>query len=310
MEYTKQFIMKNGITLLIMTLFSFTISCSLNKPAVTDKKPDILSIYETVRDEIKVLGDGWFEVVGKAIIYPNITPEEAEEQAIFNAFRDAIQYYSGVEIIARTVDVQAESQNEIILDHFYSLTKQTTNGIILEKDIIRKEIKTDGKNLVKVVVLKVKVGKQKGKKDPYFNVTADLNRDTFKEGEELGLTVLSSKDCYITVLNISSNDSVYVLFPNQYRSNNFIKADEVFRLPNENDKIMGLSFPSRLYEGKEKDVEMIKVLATKEDISLTTSHTLSVYGTYELALKKLPNWLRKIPRNEIEEVDIQYFITR
>ena len=301
--------MKNGITLLIMTLLSFTMSCSLNKPAVTDKQPDILSIYETVRDEIKDLGDGWFEVVGKAIIQ-NITPEEAEEQAIFNACRDAIQYYSGVEISARTLDLQAESQNKIMLDHFSSLTKQTTNGIILEKDIISKEIKTDGKNLVKVVVLRVKVGKQKGEKDPYFNVTANLNKDIFKEGEQLGLTVQSSRDCYITVLNISSNDTVYVLFPNQYRSNNFIKADEVFRLPNEDDKIMGLSFPSKLLEGKDKDVEMIKVLATKEDISLTTSHTLSVYGTYELALKKLRNWLIEIPRCEIEEIDIQYFITK
>ncbi len=309
MECSKQVIVKNKIPFLFLILLACIISCSSAKPVVTNKQPDIVSIYESEGDEIKDLGNGWFEVVGKAIIQ-NITPEEAEDQAVFNACRDAIQYYSGVEISERILDLQAASQNKIILEHFSSLSKQTTSGIILEKHIMHKEIKTDGENLVKLVVLKVKVGKQKGKKDPYFNVAAHLNRDIFKEGEELELTVQSSKDCYITVLNICSDDSVYILFPNQYRSNNFIKAGEFFKLPNEHDRAMGLSFPTRLRKGKDRDVEMIKILATKEDISLTGTHTLSSYGTYQFALKKLLNWLIKIPCNEIEEIDMQYFIRK
>lgn len=309
MEYIKKVIVKKSIIFLFITLMLCIMSCSSSKPVMTQKQPDIMSIYESKGDEIKDLGNGWFEVVGKAIIQ-NITPEEAEELAVFNACRDAIQYYSGVEISERTLDLLAESQKKIVLAHFSSLSTQTTNGIILEKNLIHKEIKIDGQNLVKVVVLKVKVGKQKGKKDPYFTVTANLNRDIFKEGEELELSVQSSKDCYITVFNICSDDSVFVLFPNQYRQDNFIKAGELFKLPNENDRATGLSFPSRLLEGKDKDVEMIKILATKKNMSLLASNTLSAYGTYELALKKLLNWLIKIPRSEIEEIDIQYFITK
>lgn len=305
MEYIKQIIIASLCTIILLCSLSY----SSDKQAVTHKQPDIVSVYQSEKDKIKDLGNGWFEVVGKAIIQ-NITPEEAEEQAIYNACKDAIQYYSGVEISQRTLDIQAASQEKIILDHFSSLSKQTSSGIILKKSIIHNKIVTDGKNLVKVVVLKVKVGKQKGEKDPYFNVTAQLNRDTFKEGEDLKLTVQSSKDCYISVLNICSDDSVYVLFPNQYRRNNFLKAGELFRLPNEDDRAMGLSFPVRLYEGKDEDIEMIKILATKEDISLTASHHLSAYGTYELALKKLLNWLIKIPHSEIEEIDLQYFITK
>jgi hypothetical protein len=88
-----------------------------------------------------------------------------------------------------------------------------------------------------------------------------------------------------------------------------VNAGQLFRLPNEDDARLGLSFPARLLEGRDKDAEMIKVLATKENISLTGSHSLSTYGTYELALKRLLNWLTQIPRDEIEEVDMQYFIT-
>ncbi|MCD6265700.1 MAG: DUF4384 domain-containing protein [Deltaproteobacteria bacterium] len=272
-------------------------------------KPEVISIHKTDKEVIKYLGNGWFEVLGRAIIQ-NISPEEAERKAIVNACRDAIEYYSGVEISQRTLDLQAETQRKVLLNNFSSLITQTTNGIILEKDIIHKEIKTDGHNLVAVVLLRVKVGKQKGKKDPYFNVSARLNRDTFKEGEQIELTVQSTKDCYITVLNICSNDKVYVLFPNKYRQTNFIKTGELFRLPNEADKRMGLSFPVRLIEGKDEDVEMIKVLATKANMSFALSPVHSSYGTYEMALKKLLNRLIKIPRGEIEEVDIQYFIKK
>ena len=305
MKYNKQII----IAFLCTILLSSINSCSSYKQAVTHKQPDIVTVYQSEGDKITNLGNGWFEVVGKAIIQ-NITPEEAEEQAICNACRDAIQYYSGVEIRERTLDIQAASQKEIILDHFSSLSKQTTTGIILEKQIIHKKIVTDGANLVKVVVLKVKVGKQKGVRDPYFNVTGQLNDDTFKEDEKLEITVQSSKDCYITVLNICSDDAVYVLFPNRYRDNTFLKAGEIFKLPNEDDKRMGLSFPLKLREGQDKDVEMIKILATKKDILFTAYPGLSSYGTYRLALKKLLNWLIKIPRNEIEEIDMQYLITK
>ena len=297
------------ISLLFITLMVFIANCASKAPPKTNKQPPVMSIHETEKEEIKELGNGWFEVVGTAIIQ-NITPEEAEEQAIYNACRSAVQYYSGVEITERTLDLQAAGQKKILLDHFCALSTQTTNGIILEKDIIRKEMKTDGNNLVSLVLLKVKVGKQKGNRDPYFNVTANLNRDTFKEGDELELTARSSKDCYVTVLNICSNDTVYVLFPNKYRHNNFISEGDLLRLPNEDDRAMEVSYPVKLLKGKDEDVEMIKILATKEKISFAVSQTLSEYGTYEMALKQLLKDLIKIPRNEMEEVDIQYFIKR
>lgn len=301
---------KELILFLIPVLLGI-IGCSPKEPPLTHNDQDIVSIYETKGDTIKDLGNGWFEVTGTAVIQ-NITPEEAEEKAIRNACRDAIQYYCGVEISERSLDIQAARHGKVILDHFSSLISQTTQGIILEKHLLQNEIRTDGKNFVKLVVLKVQVGKQESKKDPYFHLTAHLNKDSdpFKDGEKLELTAQSSKDCYITVLNICSDDAVYVLFPNQYRDNNFLKAGDIFTLPSKEDKMMGLSFPVTLANGKKNDIEMIKVLATKEDISLIESHAYSPYGTYKMALNKLVNWLIQIPRSEIEEVDLQYFVER
>ena len=144
--------------------------------------------------------------------------------------------------------------------------------------------------------------------DPAFQITAKLNREFYKDGEKLEIELKSSKDCYITILNICSNDSVYVLFPNNYRKNNFVKSGEIFQLPNSDDKNIGLYFPVNLLPNKIEDFEMIKLIATKQKIDFSSVYSLSSYGTYITALRDLQNWLLKIPSNEIEEVDLQYFI--
>ncbi len=295
--------MRNAITFLTITLLTGIISCSSNKPVVQGKQPEIILIRHPDGDEIENLGNGWFEVVGKAVIQ-NITPEEAEKKAISKACIKAISDYSGVDIATILKDIQVESQNETIIDFIFSYTHQRIHGRILEKKIIKTWVETDGSNLVKLVRLRVKVGKQKGKMDPGFYVKANLNRKIYKNGDELELEIMPSKDCYITVLNICSDESVYVLFPNRYQLKNFKKGGELTKIP------IDLSFRIKLIEGKDRDMEIIKILAIKENMPFGASPTPSPYGTYKSTLKDLQRWLIRIPRNVIEEVNLPYSITK
>jgi hypothetical protein len=292
--------------LFFITLIS--ISCSVNQHNQSEQ-PNKLTSISKIQNSNKLidLGNGWFEVT-ESIVIENISPEGAKERAIQKACKRAIEYYSGIEISGRVIDLKAEYQNEILLNNFSSLTKLTTQGIILEKEILADEIISNGNQLQKVVTIKVKVDKQKGEKDPAFEISPELNREYFKDGEEMELFVKSSKDCYLTILNICSNDSVYVIFPNEYRKDNFIKSGETFLLPNSNDKEIGLYFPVNLLPNKNDDIEMIKVIATKQKIDFSSIYSFSAYGTYQSTLKDLQSWLLKIPRNEIEEIDLQYFI--
>ncbi|MCK4312448.1 MAG: DUF4384 domain-containing protein [Candidatus Cloacimonetes bacterium] len=294
--------------LLLIIFIVSSISCSLNRHIQSEKPTEIIKTSQVQNSNKLIdLGDGWFKVTESAVI-ENITPEAAKEKAIQKACKQAIEYFSGIEISGRIIDVQAENQNEVLLDNFASITKQTTQGIILEKEILADEIISNGNQFQKVVTIKIKVGKQKGEKDPAFEISSELNREYFKDGEEIKLSVKSSKDCYLTILNICSNDSVYVIFPNEYRKDNFIKSGETFLLPNSRDKEIGLYFPVNLLPNKNDDVEMIKVIATKQKIDFSSIYSFSAYGTYKSTLKDLQSWLLKIPRNEIEEVDLQYFI--
>ncbi len=254
-----------------------------------------------IQSEIEKLPDDWY-LVKVPVLIENITPEEAREKAIQIACNMAIEEFSGIEVTGRTSLIQAESNKEITMDHFSKLTNQTSCGIILEKEIIEEENITLKKHIYKVLTLKVKVGKQSGEDDPYFTLDASLNKDYYQDGDQLFLEVIPSKDCYITVLNIMSDENVATIFPNEYREDNFVKANEMFQLPNANDTKLGIKFIVGLLPEKEEDSEIIKIIATKEPLRF------SINSDYKTALESLQNWLVKIPMNEVEEVDLQYFI--
>ena len=294
----------NNIPMFLLLMILFT-SCTNSKLISNNDNIKISSSKDQY--EFLELGNGWFQIT-ESVTIENITPEEAKEIAIQKACKRAIEFYSGIEITGRILNIKAENQDQILIDNLSSINQQTAQGIIIEKEILKDYIVSKGDQLLKVITIKVKVDNQKGKKDPSFQIAANLNRDYFKDGEEMELSVKSSKDCYLTILNICSNDSVYVIFPNNFRNDNLVKAGEEFILPNVDDRNIGLYFPVHLLPNKNNDLEMIKVIATKQKIDFSSVYSFSAYGTFQTALNDLQRWLLNIPRNEIEEVDLQYFI--
>ncbi|MBC8416151.1 MAG: DUF4384 domain-containing protein [Candidatus Cloacimonetes bacterium] len=250
---------------------------------------------------LKELGNEWFEVTATAII-ENITPEQAKDIALEKAYKAAIEYFSGIEVTGRTSYIQAENKGDIHIDHFSKLTNQTSQGIILKKEILNEKTELSGNSMYKIITLKVKVGKQSGEKDQNFNVQAELNKEYFKEGECLQLSVIPSIDCYLTIFNIMSDENVATIFPNKFRRDNFIKANQEFLLPNEADKINKVSYELVLLLEKEEDTEIVKIIATKKPINFQLN------TDYKTAFESLINWLVTIPRNEMEEIDLQYYI--
>lgn len=247
---------------------------------------------------IKELGGGWFEVTTSATI-ENITPEQAKDLALKKAYKAAIEYFSGVEVTGRTSYIQAENKDVILMDYFSKLTNQTSQGIILEKEILKEKIVTIGNSIYKIITIKLKVGKQSGIKDQNFKVNAELNKEYYKEGESLQLFVTPSIDCYLIIFNIMSDENVATIFPNEFREYNLVKANQEFLLPNEADKI---SYELALLPGKNEDTEIIKIIATKNPINFQLN------TDYKTAFESLQNWLLTIPRNEMEEIDLQYYI--
>ena len=251
------------------------------------------------------LGDGWYVVTGMASL-KNLNFEEARREAEDNACREAIEHFSGVQVSSSSSYVLGESER-MDVDKYSQIINSVSAGLILEKmPLIKPRIIPESLDIE--VKLKVKVGKQKGKSDPKFKLRSSLDREYYKNGEEMTISVTPSIDCYLNILNFSSNDSVYILFPNTLLENNFVKAGEKFLLPSEEHRERGIRFRVGLLPGKEEDLEMIKILATKENIPFTALSSISTIGTYESTAIDIIGWIMDIPRDQMTESTLQFWI--
>ena len=294
------------IIVLINIVIIMVISCSMiTHEKQEDSRINISGNY--ANEPLKEIQRGVYEI-SETVMIENITPEEAQKRAIEKACKRAIEYHSGVIVRGRKINIEAASQNEILIDNFISITEQITRGIITNTEVKSDSIIVKNGNIYKKVEMIIYIGDQTGKRDPTFMINAKLNREYYKEGEEIQLRIKSTKDCYITVINICSNDSVYVLLPNRYNENNFLMNNKEIKIPGEEEKHIGLKYTVSLLPDKEEDIELIKIIATKKDFSFPLIDKPSAYGTYKMALMELQKWLLKIPLSEIAEEDLQYYI--
>ena len=157
----------NNIFVLFLLLILFT-SCTNYK--LISNNDNIKIISNNDQNDFLDLGNGWFQVT-ESVTIENITPEKAKEIAIQKACKQAIEFYSGIEISGRVLNIQAENQNQILIDNFSSITQQTAQGIVIEKEILKDELISNGNQLLKVITIKVKVDNQKGEKDPSFKIS-------------------------------------------------------------------------------------------------------------------------------------------
>ena len=69
-----------------------------------------------------------------------------------------------------------------------------------------------------------------------FKVTLHTDKSTAKVGDPAYFYVTTTKDCYLTMINISGKDEGVVILPNKFTQDNFVKAGQEFVFPGERDK--------------------------------------------------------------------------
>lgn len=95
--------------------------------------------------------------------------------------------------------------------------------------------------------------------NPGFRINVSIgNRYEFKPGDTAKFTVTSTADCHLILLNIGSDGSVTLLYPNKYHRNNRIRKGETIEIPPPNTFRYRINPPG--------GQEMIKAIATREYI--------------------------------------------
>ena len=248
---------------------------------------------------------------GKAAM-ENITKEEARRFAIEDAVRNAVEEVVGVNVLAETLVLNFRTAGDII--------RAIPYGKVVEKKVIDEGVKElrekerGNLSLIYWVKIRAKVKKEKGEADPYFKIAeANLNREVFKEGDDMVIKVTPTRDCYINIFNILEDESVLILTPNRYKATNFIKAAETFTFPDEEDKKRGIGLEVHALGGK-KTVETIYILCFKQPVRFDNQKFQEgVYGVYTGQTAFITDLIKEIieiPLSERAEKFIQYSLVR
>jgi hypothetical protein len=104
-----------------------------------------------------------------------------------------------------------------------------------------------------------------------INIVPAKSDDTFSIGDKINIKFKSSKDCYLTLLNLGTSGKLTILYPNSLHKDNFINKGVLYEIPgNEYGFEYQLSGPA----GTEK----LKAIVTEQKINLLESQ-LSSDGT-------------------------------
>ncbi len=101
----------------------------------------------------------------------------------------------------------------------------------------------------------------------------DRPDSTYARGERVRLFVQTSKDAYVTVLNVDPAGETTVLFPNQYQSDNLVRARRAVEVPDPNSR-------SQVVVSGPVGTELIKVVASTRPIPLFEARQLSEAGPF------------------------------
>jgi len=260
----------------------------------------------------------WVTVTGEAYLEGNKTPKEAKNEALRDARKKAIETVVGIKIKDRLMILE---RSDDPVTKAVSLTESYSAGRIVEqeKPVWQTETREiePGKPLLIVykVNLRVKVVKDVRKKDS-FKLNASLNKEQYYTGDEMRISVKPTEDCYITIFNFAADNTVYVLFPNPFQANNYVKKNQKIDIPTDSEIKRGIKYELSLPDGMNSHIEVIKIIGVQEDNPIQATEKLeNSIGMYKIFTsvsdyEEVTKWILSLPEGKFAEEDVQYNIIR
>lgn len=253
----------------------------------------------------------WVTVEGIALMEDS-SEEEARNRALEDAMHKAVGQVVGSNISVETILVNLRLSGSIVGVIPY--------GRVVDKEIIEEGVEPILKKGQAVsslryrVRMRASVAEETTGTDPYFRVDASLNRSSFNDGDEMLITIKPTKDCYVSVFIILENEKVIRLIPSRLKENNFLKANQTFSFPDEDDKTSGIKLRVHMPEEKDAVTEIIYILALEQPLkSNAAGFQEGIYGIYNGETAFMKDLIKKIvaiPPGKRAEKLMQYQIRK
>lgn len=270
----------------------------------------ILLLCLSPRTLIGIEEDGIWVTKEATVILEGITPQEAKDLAKERARNMAIEEGVGTFIKGSTIVYNYQLAEDIV--------SSLRRGIIVKEEVLEEGFITSegkGQPLIYRIVLKAKVKPIPVERKEGFTVSLFLNRQVFKEGEQVEIRVKPTKDSYIYIFDILQDDMVTLLLPNRHMSNNYVKANTELVFPGAGLNKLGIHLTAILPNGEMRATERVKVIAVEERIDFFDkeikeaifhefdgkSNTLIVSIYQALSLRESSSWAEATAPYEIRK---------
>jgi hypothetical protein len=242
------------------------------------------------------------------VVMANITPEGARADALALARNDALEQ-AGIEIRGTTARHIIETTGADTYDQFARFTRTVTRGVITSEEILFDDQVKIGDVWHYKVALRAEVTMQVGEPDPSFQVELTLNLEVYHHNETMTMTLSATHDCYITIFNLTPDDSIRVVVPNRYYSQTHLTGGDTLLIPPTD---AGWELPVWKSTDAESEPGAILVVATRDDIPFRPQAAVIRDDLLSMgdALTALGRWLIDIPADRRTEDISHYKIVR
>lgn len=278
------------------------VGCSL-VPLLLVTLHGVPSVFAQPTRTVTVVGQAYGE--GK-------TPEEARHEALQDARARAAEA-AGVHIAAHSTLITVTDQERWFQAYAEWIQSNARGLIVSQQDSVWATFAPGTTIPVYHVKLTAEVVTEQGQHDPGFALDIRVNGEsvpmdgklttTLKAGDEVVLTALTTRDCYLTVFNVLPNDTVTVLAPGEFLRETFVQAERPFQLPPEPLRQQGFHLRAELLPGQRDSAEMYLVVATKTRIPFRGA-------TGQTTLNTINRWLMDIPLDQRTGASVFYRIVR
>ncbi len=247
-----------GLSLTVAGCGSPNVAPSPGEPMVTRAGPSGQGAAQ-VR---KLSKRGWVEASVEVVASENESPAEARGRAMAEARRAAVESVAGIRIRSSLISyegVRGADASSLV----QSLTASRADALVLDEKLIGTQMKPiAGGGYRMRVVLQARVLDRSKTSDPGFRIQVELDRERFLAGEDVALSVRSSRDARIYVLGITQ-DSAAVLLPNKWLADTSAGAGEWIRFPGGDLRERGVRLVAQVPAGSDSSTEALVAVALR-----------------------------------------------
>lgn len=265
--------------------------------------------------EVKILdtdpdGCTWVAATGSVRFGDQDTKHQAFAQAIADARRKAMDTLLGVRIDHSFMDFQSENslRGEFVLTE--KLLRVTQLGRAIKEKVLRVGPVDDPGCVACRIEAQIQtcLVPEKERRDRDFQVHVRINRSSYQNGDEVLITITSTRDSYLYIYNVDMDFRAALIAPNKYVPSVRVKAGETWVYPSDDLRSKGIRATAHLLPGSSVSAETIRVVASKAALPNSL-----VSLTYQREITQPPflEFLRVLMAMDVEWVeDVQAFTIR